>query len=180
MLEGLRTWFGLLSANPRANLGMPSKAVDTAWHEFILLTKDYAEFCNHAFGKFMHHTPHQQRSMQRREGLVRTYGLGAAAVAGGALVGVAAASAMSGRDLFSLDQTLGIADGKAYSPEYLDKLEREFEAMKASGNSDGGSSGSGDSGGGGSDSKSHGSDGGGSSSDSGGGSCGGNGAGGGC
>ena len=205
VLEGLRTWFGLLNANPRANLGMPSKAVDTAWHEFILLTKDYAEFCDHAFGKFMHHTPHKQRSRQRREGLARTYGLGATTPAGGAVAGsgllragvvgaglmgagvagFAAASTMSGRDLFALDQTLGIADGKAYSPEYLDKLEREFEAMRSSGTSDGGSSSGGDSGGGGSDSKNHGSDGsdgGGGSSDGGGSSCGGGcgGGGGGC
>ena len=180
VLEGLRTWFSLLAANPRANLGMPSKAVDTAWHEFILLTKDYADFCDKAFAKFLHHTPHKQRSAQRREGLARTYGLGAAAVAGGAvgvgLVGVAAASAMSGRDLFSLDHALGINDGKEYSPEYLDKLEREFETLRASGHSDGGSGGGSDSSWGGSDSKSHGSD---SSSDSGGSSCGGGGCGGG-
>ena len=163
VLDGLRTWFGLLNANPRANLDMPSKAVDTAWHEFILLTKDYAEFCEHAFGKFMHHAPHQQRSRQRREGLARTYGLGAAAVAGGALVGVAAAATMSGRDLFALDQTLGIADGAAYSPEYLDKLEREYETMRAAGTSGGGASSRGDSSG--------------SSGDSGGSSCGGGGGG---
>ena len=194
VLEGLRTWFGLLNANPRANLGMPSKAVDTAWHEFILLTKDYAEFCDHAFGKFMHHTPHQQRSRQRREGLARTYGLSASAPASGAVAGsgllgagvvgaglmgagvagVAAAAAMSGRDLFALDQTLGIADGKAYSPEYLDKLQRQYETMRAAGTADSGSSSSGDSGGGGSDGKSHSSDGSdGGGSDGGGSSCGG-------
>ena len=36
---------------------MPSQAVDVLWHEFILYTKAYDDFCRKAFGRFLHHTP---------------------------------------------------------------------------------------------------------------------------
>jgi hypothetical protein len=38
-------------------VAMPSQVVDDFWHEFILYTRDYKQFCNQAFGQFMHHTP---------------------------------------------------------------------------------------------------------------------------
>jgi hypothetical protein len=48
--------FNLLSGD---KLAMPSKVVDFAWHEFILFTREYDDFCQKAFGKFLHHTPSQ-------------------------------------------------------------------------------------------------------------------------
>lgn len=36
---------------------MLSNKVDTLWHQFILCTKDYLNFCYKYFGKFIHHTP---------------------------------------------------------------------------------------------------------------------------
>ncbi len=36
---------------------MPSQVVDDAWHEFILSTRIYGDFCRRAFGYFLHHTP---------------------------------------------------------------------------------------------------------------------------
>ena len=36
---------------------MPSHAVDEAWHGCILCTARYAEFCDQAYGKFLHHHP---------------------------------------------------------------------------------------------------------------------------
>ncbi|HEX5337584.1 MAG TPA: hypothetical protein VFW53_04035 [Gallionella sp.] len=38
-------------------VSMPSQAADDLWHELILYTRHYEEFCNHAFGRFLHHTP---------------------------------------------------------------------------------------------------------------------------
>lgn len=35
----------------------PSLMVDYAWHEFILCTKAYSEFCQDHFGKYIHHHP---------------------------------------------------------------------------------------------------------------------------
>ena len=36
---------------------MPSKAVDEAWHEMILITREYTYFCERAFGRYLHHNP---------------------------------------------------------------------------------------------------------------------------
>ena len=36
---------------------MPSKAVDEAWHEMILITREYTYFCDRAFGRYLHHNP---------------------------------------------------------------------------------------------------------------------------
>lgn len=38
-------------------VSMPSEVVDDLWHEFILYTHDYQQFCQAAFGRFFHHTP---------------------------------------------------------------------------------------------------------------------------
>ena len=35
----------------------PSKAIDNIWHEFILHTRDYQEFCLRFLGTFIHHQP---------------------------------------------------------------------------------------------------------------------------
>ncbi len=35
----------------------PSHIVDMAWHEFILCTRYYAQFCEEHFEKFIHHHP---------------------------------------------------------------------------------------------------------------------------
>lgn len=31
--------------------------IDQMWHEFILFTRDYTQFCEHYFGEYMHHMP---------------------------------------------------------------------------------------------------------------------------
>lgn len=33
------------------------REIDDMWHEFILFTKDYTEFCDHYFGEYLHHLP---------------------------------------------------------------------------------------------------------------------------
>ncbi|MBL7960491.1 hypothetical protein JNL27_09670 [bacterium] len=35
----------------------PSLSIDYAWHEFILCTKAYTDFCQNHFGKYIHHHP---------------------------------------------------------------------------------------------------------------------------
>ena len=39
------------------NSSTPTKKVDEAWHEFVLHTKNYAEFCSQRYGRFIHHVP---------------------------------------------------------------------------------------------------------------------------
>lgn len=36
---------------------IPSLEIDAVWHAHILHTKDYAEFCQEFFGRFLHHVP---------------------------------------------------------------------------------------------------------------------------
>ena len=58
-------------------IGMPSKAADALWHEFILDTKAYKTFCDEAFGKFFHHIPatSMQKNVYADEALQRTWRL---------------------------------------------------------------------------------------------------------
>ena len=57
--EGLRQWLRCCAAALRDDevIGMPSHAVDEAWHGFILCTARYAAFCDAAYGRFLHHHP---------------------------------------------------------------------------------------------------------------------------
>jgi hypothetical protein len=56
---GLRQWLRCCAAALRDEqvIGMPSRAVDEAWHGLILCTMRYQAFCAEAYGKFMHHHP---------------------------------------------------------------------------------------------------------------------------
>ena len=36
---------------------MFSLRVDEAWHQFVLFTREYSEFCQRHFGRFLHHAP---------------------------------------------------------------------------------------------------------------------------
>jgi len=56
---GLRQWLRCCAAAMRDDqmIGMPSHAVDEAWHGLILCTARYAAFCDRAYGRFLHHHP---------------------------------------------------------------------------------------------------------------------------
>jgi len=45
----------------------PSARVDLAWHEFILFTRTYADFCNQNFGKLIHHEPSVDHEVNSRQ-----------------------------------------------------------------------------------------------------------------
>jgi hypothetical protein len=55
--RGLREWLICCAWRGRTVLGMPSRLVDEAWHEFILDSLSYTRFCGNAFGDYLHHTP---------------------------------------------------------------------------------------------------------------------------
>jgi hypothetical protein len=52
----------------------PSPLIDEAWHHFILFTQDYAGFCDHYIGRFIHHYPktRYERSSSDRSSALRT------------------------------------------------------------------------------------------------------------
>ena len=75
VLRGLRQFFMAHLRSKRQFVAMPSKVVDTAWHEFILHTQGYQRWCQAAFGGLLHHTPAEVlgRDPKRNDGLRRTW-----------------------------------------------------------------------------------------------------------
>ncbi|WDE08078.1 hypothetical protein SG34_014955 [Thalassomonas viridans] len=65
VMRGLREYFHLTNLADDKMISMPSQAIDVAWHEFILFTRNYQTFCKRAFGRFLHHTPAE--AMQSRD-----------------------------------------------------------------------------------------------------------------
>ena len=57
VLRGLREYFQLCRMANGRMVAMPSQAVDLAWHEFILYTRQYRAFCRKGLGRFLHHIP---------------------------------------------------------------------------------------------------------------------------
>lgn len=132
VLEGLRQYFlACLAARNGAiakQLGMPSKAVDDAWHEFIVMTRDYATFCTGAFGRYLHHTPKQQMQEPIDNALANTlHQLKRPAMGGGSWAMLGAMPL-----LFALDRELGLDDGHRYDAAALQDLEVKRRLLAAS------------------------------------------------
>ncbi|HET8813758.1 MAG TPA: hypothetical protein VFM51_02240 [Solirubrobacterales bacterium] len=70
--QGMREWFICCAWRGRAVLGMPSRAVDEAWHEFILDSIAYMQFCEQAFGDYLHHTPDEAMGAPMGDALAET------------------------------------------------------------------------------------------------------------
>jgi len=70
--QGLREWFICCAWRGRTVLGMPSRLVDDAWHEFILDSFSYINFCEVAFGGYLHHAPDETMGTPMPEALAET------------------------------------------------------------------------------------------------------------
>jgi len=55
--RGLRQFFTAFHNSRFQFVSMPSQIADEMWHEMILYTREYSDFCGKAFGRFLHHTP---------------------------------------------------------------------------------------------------------------------------
>lgn len=75
VLRGLRQFFMAHLRSDRKFVAMPSRVVDTAWHEFILHTQAYQTWCQAAFGRMLHHSPAEVlgKDARRNDGLRRTW-----------------------------------------------------------------------------------------------------------
>ncbi|MEJ6023953.1 glycine-rich domain-containing protein [Ramlibacter sp. PS4R-6] len=73
--RGLRQYFLACSRSKRQFVSMPSRVVDSMWHEFILHTQAYRHWCNTALGWFLHHTPAEALGGEprRNDGLRRAW-----------------------------------------------------------------------------------------------------------
>src|SRR5215207_672223 len=98
--QGLREWFVCCAWRGGAVLGMPSRAIDEAWHEFILDSIAYIDFCEQAFGEYLHHTPDEAMSAPMGNALAQTVRAWDRSEAGQDKESV----------LWDLDERLGIAE----------------------------------------------------------------------
>jgi hypothetical protein len=55
--SALREYFQLCRMARHKMVAMPSIITDDAWHDFILFTREYHDFCSNAFGRYLHHSP---------------------------------------------------------------------------------------------------------------------------
>lgn len=121
---GLRQWLRCCGAAIRDNqvIGMPSHAVDEAWHGLILCTMRYQRFCDAAYGRFLHHFPDGEGSR------------GAAADSMADQLGrTVVAWSMVARPgekcvLWDLDSRVGVADPWGIPAERVELIEDELRS----------------------------------------------------
>lgn len=120
--RGLRQFFMACNRSPRRFVAMPSRAVDSMWHEFILHTQAYRNWCDLALGRFLHHTPAEALGTRatHNDGLRRAW------------FWCCKDEAINPRQptrlplLFALDGKLEIANGFRYVPDCHD-IQRKSE-----------------------------------------------------
>ena len=110
VFDALRDYFRICNAAGRRMVAMPSQAVDDAWHEFILFTRQYDSFCRRAFGRFLHHTPAEAMASPRvaSDSIKRSWRLACAHE------GIDPKQPARLPRLFAIDAALGIAGGFVY------------------------------------------------------------------
>jgi hypothetical protein len=108
-MHGLRVYFSICLRNDRQT-AMPSRVVDAAWHEFLLLTHDYTEFSQRAFGDYFHHLPVARLAspLAAQTGLLNAWQRSCEDEA------IDPANPQRLPLLFALDAELAIADGCVY------------------------------------------------------------------
>ena len=111
--RALRQFFLVYLKSGFKHISMPSQVVDDLWHEFILYTKNYEQFCQKAFGRYMHHTPAEVLGAGQRsnEGLRRTWWFACLEE------NINPRHATRLPLLFALDAKWNIADGFRYAPD---------------------------------------------------------------
>ena len=146
-LEGLREWYLVCMAASGRMLGMPSRAVDVAWHEMILMTREYHHFCERAFGTYLHHTPESEMDEPMRSSLANTL----------AVVESQSLTVAGVPLLFAVDRQLEIEDGFFWEAQDIarirasrDSLQTSYGGAASTAHVWGGAGGGGDVGGGGS------------------------------
>lgn len=144
--NGLKQFFRAYLNGGLQPVAMPSQAADDLWHEFIIYTKAYQQFCDRAFGRFLHHTPAvalKNGAKSDNEGLRRVWWHACKEE------GIEPRSPAKLPLLFRLDAELDIPNGYRYSPDCKALRERGVSGTQCGGDFssssfDGGTSGLGD------------------------------------
>jgi hypothetical protein len=115
--RALRTFFLAHLKQPGVTVAMPSKAADALWHQFILDTHAYTQFCENAFGSYFHHIPATDAltMSSNSESLLRTWRMACMEE------NINPRRALRLPLLFALDQKLGFPNGNVYSLEQMTK-----------------------------------------------------------
>jgi hypothetical protein len=108
--QGLQQYFRICAAANGKFVSMPSQVVDDLWHEFILFTRLYQNFCDRALGRYLHHTPAEAMPTPNTatEGIRRAWRLACREE------GINPDKPDRLPLLFALDAQLGIAGGFVY------------------------------------------------------------------
>lgn len=130
VLEALKQYFLAWLLAQRSGigktLGMPSKAVDDAWHRFTRMAREYEKFCLHAFGDYLPRTPiRAEESDMPLANTLHQLKKRAPSRAGWAMLGAMPL-------IFALDRELGLKDGHIYDEtafKALEGLRRHFLFM---------------------------------------------------
>lgn len=109
--DALQDFFVFNMQAGRKMVAMPSQVADDLWHEFIIFTKPYKQFCDKAFGRYLHHTPVEGMSSPTvaQEGIKRAWRLACARE------GIDPKTPDRLPRIFAIDAALNIADGFHYT-----------------------------------------------------------------
>jgi hypothetical protein len=128
VFRALRQYFLLClqanAVNRGKVLGMPSKVVDEAWHAFILHSREYTQFCDRAFGRYLHHAPDSAMKTSMDHAIGNTF----AALKAPAPSSMGWATLAGVPLLFALDKAYGIPDGHYYDQTSMASLERKRQS----------------------------------------------------
>lgn len=66
-----KKWLWLCAQPEKQRLGItaPLLIIDEMWHNFLLFSRDYTEFCHDCFGRYIHHapTPHSEKEEYKKQ-----------------------------------------------------------------------------------------------------------------
>lgn len=127
--SALRDFFAAYLLSGGKPVSMPSQAADALWHEFILYTRNYEQFCRKSFGRFLHHTPAVvlSRHYERNVGLRRVWRHTCK------LENINPHKPTRLPLLFFLDAHLGLADGFRYTLDCSGMREHQGGASNSAG-----------------------------------------------
>ncbi|WP_144394995.1 glycine-rich domain-containing protein [Pleionea sediminis] len=117
VLRALKDYFYICNKAKRKMVSMPSQVVDVAWHEFILFTRQYQQFCDKALGRFLHHTPAEAmtKPTAAQDGIKRAWRIACEKY------NIHPSSPNRLPLIFEIDTKLNIPDGFKYSTNCLSK-----------------------------------------------------------
>jgi len=106
-------------------VAMSSEIVDVLWHEFILFTREYEQFCKQGLGRFLHHVPTEamKSKTQASEGIKRAWRLACARE------GINPKHPDKLPLLFHIDRTLNIVGGFKYE---LNCAKKPYDSQNSS------------------------------------------------